>query len=129
MSFGKQLRKARLEIISETDDMRKAITIELFNSVILDTPVDTGRARGNWQCSGGSPMLNSVEREDPTGSQATSEVVSKVESSFGDGSMFLSNNLPYIQRLEFGHSKQAPAGMVRKNIARIEQIIREKTSK
>jgi hypothetical protein len=34
--------------------------------------------------------------------------------------IWIYNNLPYIERLEFGHSQQAPLGMVRISIAEIE---------
>ena len=40
--------------------------------------------------------------------------------------VYLTNNLPYAQRLEYeGWSKQAPAGMVRVNMARIADIMKE----
>lgn len=35
----------------------------------------------------------------------------------GKSVIYVSNSLPYIVPLEFGHSKQAPAGMVRTAIA------------
>jgi hypothetical protein len=35
------------------------------------------------------------------------------------------NNLPYAVPLEYGHSKQAPGGMVRITLARFQQIVDE----
>lgn len=128
MSFSAELQRARVAIINETDETRQAITIELFNSVILDTPVDTGRARGNWQTTAKTPAKGKIERLDQSGSAITADVVNAVSVSAADGTLYLTNNLPYIEPLENGHSGKAPAGMVRKNIARIDQILKEKAS-
>jgi hypothetical protein len=35
------------------------------------------------------------------------------------------NNLPYGIALEYGHSKQAPSGMIRVTLARFQQIVDE----
>lgn len=129
MSFAEDLAKASVLVLQQADEDRKAITIKLFNSVIQDTPVDTGRARGNWQCSQNTPAVNEIDRQDKNGSLAQNEVIDSVLSSQPDSTVYLTNNLPYAQRLEFGYSGQAPEGMVRKNMARIQQILREVLSK
>tara|TARA_R110001599_G_scaffold339851_1_gene559709 strand:- start:9868 stop:10260 length:393 start_codon:yes stop_codon:yes gene_type:complete len=129
MSFAEDLAKASVLVLQEADEDRKAITIKLFNSVILDTPVDTGRARGNWQCTQNSPAPGETDRQDRSGSLAQNEVLEVILSSQTDSAVYLTNNLPYAQKLEFGYSGQAPEGMVRKNMARIQQILRETLSK
>lgn len=123
MSFSSQIKKARKEMLSEADEYRKAVTIKLFNSVIQDTPVDTGRLRGNWQTSEGSAISTTTERTDQAA--ALQEVQKVVEASQPETQIHLTNNLPYAAAIEFGSSGQAPEGMVRKNVARIEQILRE----
>ncbi len=37
--------------------------------------------------------------------------------------IYLANSLPYIRRLEYGWSKQAPAGMVRGTVGEFQQAI------
>jgi len=118
MAFGDQIRDAREEIITDVDDYRKAVTIKLFNSVIDDTPVDTGRLRGNWQTNEGSAKKGEVDRNN--GGEAKDEVVSVTEASKPDTVVHLTNNLPYSNRVEFGRT----GGMMRKNLARIQQILR-----
>ena len=40
------------------------------------------------------------------------------------GSLFFTNNLPYILRLEYGHSKkQAPLGWVRDTVSRFQKMV------
>jgi len=129
VSFSSDLKAARAQIIAQTDQDRKLITLKLFNAVISDTPVDTGRARGNWQTSLGAAAGGAIERVDPSGNDAMSEAEAVVFASPSEGVTYMTNNLPYAEALEFGHSKQAPAGMVRKNMARISQIVNETKNK
>lgn len=99
------------------DTVIRKSTIELFGQVIKMTPVDTGRAKGNWQCSVNSPITSEIERDDGSKSQslssskAYSDVVSTVPRA--GNVVWLSNNVPYIRKLEYGSSNQAPGGMVR----------------
>jgi hypothetical protein len=41
-------------------------------------------------------------------------------------SIYLTNNLPYIKKLEYGSSQQAPRGMARVTIADFERIVQAK---
>jgi len=104
------------------DETMRAIALELFSSTIKDTPVDTGRARGNWQTTIGAPANGEVDRLGD--GEAVKEVSATVADFSGGKVIYLSNNLPYIYRLEYdGWSDQAPGGMLRKNVARIQQIV------
>jgi len=81
-----------------------------------------GRFRGNWQTSVTARADGTLDRIDPAGSAAISDVAVNMG---GAGSVtLLTNNLPYAEVLEYeGHSTQAPAGMVRVAMARITQNI------
>ena len=121
MSFSDDMNAYAKKAGASLEETTRAVALELFGSIIKDTPVDTGRARGNWQTSIGAPASGEVDRIGER--EAISELGSET-GKFVDGQViFLTNNLPYIQRLELGWSDQAPAGMVRKNIARIQQIV------
>lgn len=105
--------KATKSTIAEAS---RAIKISLFNGVIRDTRVDTGRLRGNWQTSTGKPITVTIERFDQSGNTVTAEVLSVV-SAFGVD--YITNNLVY-----------APVwnerdGIIDKNIARLRRNIRE----
>lgn len=119
MSFSSDLGMFSVQSIQTVERITRAIKLELFSGVILDTPVDTGRARGNWQTSTGYPKTSTVER------QGANASLNEIRNNLGglDSATYLTNNLPYIERLEFGYSQQAPSGMVRKNMARINQIV------
>lgn len=127
MSFASDMAKFAKLTNSSLDETGRAIALELFGSVIKDTPVDTGRARGNWQTSIARPKEDEISRDGA--GPALSEVASETDK-FGMGKLiWLSNNLPYIYRLEFlGWSKQSPNGMARRNVARIQSIVRKAVS-
>lgn len=124
MSFASDVAKYAMLTNSSLDQTGRAIVLELFSSVIKDTPVKSGRAKGNWQTSLSAPKSGELAR---TGDAAAINEVASETAKFGMGKViYLTNNLPYIYRLEFlGWSKQAPSGMVRKNVARIQANIRK----
>ena len=126
----------------EIRDVRKAYAFALYSSIVRKTPVDTGRARGNWQVTAGSPAGGEVEDR-----MKTPRGMDSVPDVNGDESIFITNNLPYITALEYGgysdpvekgtynkrtksyevrsdggYSKQAPHGMVGVTLANNENI-------
>ena len=125
MSFDSQLNAFVSGTEKKVERTVRAVKLELFRSVILDTPVDTGRARGNWQATLNSPATEEIENE------SMSVALAGVAANLGkvNDVSFLANNLPYIEELEDGSSKQAPAGMVRRNMARVQRLINEQAAK
>lgn len=129
---------------------KRGVLLKLFGAVIADTPVgneDTwnipdsakawlkkngymgGRLRGAWTFSVDSPSSSlPITTEDPTATVAAGVNSGVTEK---DGSVFLTNNMPYARRIEYeGHSKvKAPQGMVRKNMARIAKLLAEEAAK
>jgi len=103
-------------------DLARAIKIELFNGVIRDTRVDTGRLRGNWQTSTGAESGGELARMDkiPQGSNggsAQAEVEATVKPDTVD---YLTNNLPYAAVWD------ERDGMIARNVARIDRNIKER---
>ena len=125
MSFSVDLSKAIEKAKGRTEIVVKKIALELFSNIIYKSPVLTGRFLANWNCSIGSPDLSTSQAIDPSGSGAISKATSTVVSYTLNGqSVFLTNNLPYADRLENGWSKQAPNGMVRLSMMEIQNSVR-----
>ena len=116
MSFTLDVLKFAKKANATLDETCREIKISLFSSVIMDTRVDTGRLKGNWQTTTGSPNLSTTERLDPDGYDATREAESNVH---GDTVDYMTNNLPYAEVYE---EKDA---MVEKNMVRINRIVKE----
>ena len=55
MSFGLEIGRWVGGTKQEIDELNRSIILELFTSVILDTPVLEGRLRGNWLITSGRP--------------------------------------------------------------------------
>lgn len=123
MSFSLDVAKWAEKARGDIEQLNKAIIIELFTSVILDTPVLEGRLRGNWLITSDDPATGTVNVEDPTGAKTVRKVEDFVRGMSGkhDFSVYLTNNLPYAYRIEYDgwSSVKAPEGMVRKNLIRI----------
>lgn len=117
MSFGGDVKKIAAMMGREVDQVQRAITIEIFNSVIDNTRVDTGRARGNWQTTVTTPASGDIDATDKTGSATKAKMIGAIKPK---SLMIITNNLPYIGKLE------EMDAMVGKTIARIGRIIRER---
>lgn len=88
-----------------------------------------GRFRGNWQVTVGAPATDALDRTDATGTASLADggaVIANVEMGVV---VFLVNNLPYAQSLEYGHSTQAPNGMVRITVAEFQAIVADAAKK
>lgn len=71
-----------------------------------------GHFRINNQYRFGIPPRNIVEGTDPTGTTALSAMVDSINASPAGGVHYVSNNVPYAEALENGHSRvQAPQGI------------------
>lgn len=91
------------------------IGIEIADRIIDLTPVESGRARGEWQGGVGAPATGLTGTVDPTGRQALGKIAATFNAYAGSRvptTLHITNNVPYAQQLEKGSSDQAPAGMV-----------------
>lgn len=107
-----------------SDQLCRALLLETQSRLMQKTPVDTGRARANWNLSIGE-IDPAVDEEatsaDVPGKQAEGVAV---VAEFRAGQVgYVTNALPYIPELEKGHSKQAPAGMVAVTVAELQPLI------
>ena len=103
----------------------RKIALELFSRVILKSPVDTGRFRGNWQVAIGALPNGTLDLEDRTGQATISAATARTAGVEAGDIIYLTNNLPYGPRLEEGYSQQAPAGMVALTIQEFQAIANE----
>ena len=82
-------------------------------TVISATPHDQGVARANWFATMGFPKSSfDLELKDFSGVETISKNNRIIAGRLPTQSVYITNNLPYIKRLNEGHSGQAPAGYV-----------------
>lgn len=108
--------------------------IEIFagkvNDALIDrSPVDTGRFKGNWQVTANKPPLYALNQYDKDGSKTKAEGRRAIYAIMRGGgavrSIYFSNMLIYANALEYGHSKQAPAGVMGIVAARLRSYMAE----
>lgn len=97
------------------------------NGLVAGKDYVGGRFRGNWQFSIGTPTEGTLDQVDPAGGVTLAKLRLQVQALTAGETAYIVNNLPYAVPLEYGHSKQAPGGMVRVTLARFQQIVDEAT--
>lgn len=140
--FNADMKKAEKLIIKACEKTVRGTAIAMFGEIIRKTPVGNpsiwkinanaknkksmyrpkgyvgGRLRNNWQATINSPAEGEVQNASKSGSDAKASVKAAAASYDLTKSMFLTNNLPYAARVEYGQwSKQAPQGMMRTTVA------------
>lgn len=133
--FSKRIKAIADGVDKNASTMMRKTVITVASSVALRTPVDTGRARANWQTQIGSAASGVISgfaagSKGSTGAAAVAvatnkavQVMSRYDRSGVD--VYISNNLPYIGRLNQGSSKQAPAGFIEAAIQAGQNAIRK----
>ncbi len=102
------------------------ITLDTTANLIEATPVDTGWARANWVPSIGQPVLKDLSPTRPDDGQVVAGAVTEQQGAVAAligytlkmGRVFVTNNVPYILRLNDGSSTKAPIGFVQQAIAK-----------
>src|SRR5690348_9812490 len=88
-----------------SDLVVRKVSFDMFRRVILRTPVDTGRARGNWQASIGAQASGELNVTDKSGQATIAAMKTVTDRAKAGDVVWLVNNVPYIRRLETGWSK------------------------
>ena len=81
-------RQTILQLQKEASGEVKSVMDQFYTELKNQTPVATGNARSNWRR------------------------YRDVNIGRGEKQEVISNSVPYIQRLDEGYSRQAPAGIV-----------------
>lgn len=94
------------KVIGTLEKSVRRVALKVDSILAITTPVDTGRARANWL-----PSLNvpRSDKKEPGQKESVDSVLSAYKVT---DTIYLTNNLPYIERLNEGSSQQAPEGFV-----------------
>jgi hypothetical protein len=124
MSFASDIAKFAQKTGQKLDRAIVSACYQISEAIVMGTPVDTGRARGNWIPTVNNPAGSVLDVTDKAGTMALSKIGAVTLTAPGN-IYYLVNNLPYINRLEYGWSKQAPIGMVRVNVENFQAALRK----
>lgn len=127
VQFSRNIRKIGSRIENNSLKLTKRVAKKTLTSLVRGTPVDTGVARSNWRVSLGNrtrkviPALAPGRHLGLKESQNAREALQigfatinqlRVGAKRGTGqagtALFITNSIPYLDRLRNGHSSQQP---------------------
>lgn len=123
--WGRQVSAAAEKLGTIVDQFPRKVVLDLARGVIFMMPVLTGHARWNTRVSFNTLPNEEIDGVDPGGAATVAEATAMVEApKSASGLWYVYNAVPYIRPLEFaGHSQQAPQGMFRVTIARVQDSV------
>lgn len=131
--FAKRITVLARNIEQNGEATARKVALAVHQTVVLATPVDTGRARSNWIVQLSSPYRQTItayspgEKGSTSGANAQSAInqgQSTISQREKGQDIYISNNLDYITRLNQGWSAQAPAGFVEQAVSAGVQAVR-----
>lgn len=133
-ALGANLRRRARAVETNADTLVKECTLTILQELVVDTPVDVGTAKSNWQVNIAVPASGVLPAYNPghkgsTGTQNARDAFDAGRaalSQYTHGSaVHITNNLDYISDLNEGTSRQAPPGYVQdavlESIGKIQQ--------
>lgn len=112
------------DIPKQAVKLQRKVVLEALRRIVLRTPVDTGRARGNWQTTISHPATGQLETVDKQGDDTINKGLAAIATLPPYQVVYIANNLEYIEFLEEGSSEQAPDGMVKMTVEELRQIFK-----
>lgn len=132
--FSRRIRLRGKQVEAGANRVKREVALIADREVVLETPVDTGRARSNWIVSLQAPILDEREPYSPgerLGKSERANAAAAIEQGVGritvaapGQTIFISNNVSYIGRLNDGWSAQAPSGFVQSAVMRAVNSVR-----
>ena len=114
---SKQVLDIVLELNESTELEARKLVLDIHERLATDTPVDTGWAASNWIPSLVIPVEETVgSPEHISTHENTAGIAEILRWKFIQGAAFIANNVPYINQLNEGSSKQAPKGFIDSDI-------------
>ncbi len=118
-SFNLAIDKQVSAVPKRVEALHKFTAMEALRRVVLMSPVDTGRFKGNWQASVDTPKTGELDVSWPKESASASAARYAMDNGVRVNATirpystsWLVNNLPYAVQLERGTSTQAPHGVL-----------------
>lgn len=133
-SFNARMQARAKSIEVAVDNLVKKVALTADQTVVLATPVDTGRARSNWITTIDAPNSGTIDPYSPgdklgigetaNAQAAIDQAKSVIQTRMKGQSIHITNNLEYIGELNGGSSKQAPENFVGKAVLAAVNAIR-----
>lgn len=132
LDLANSLAKRRKVIGTAGNEAAKKVALTIIGDLAYKTPVDTSQAISNWVVTLGRKNSGTIKPHFPgiSGSSyraSAAETIARaklaIQSKKPGQVIWITNNLPYIRRLNEGYSAQQPAGFVERAIVLGRRVI------
>lgn len=105
---------ADISDFTERETIRYILTLrnQLISDAPIGTPVDTGWASNNWWYSDSGPATGFASDVNAAKQRQDTDTQSIANFKLNGQTVHITNNVPYIGRLNNGYSNKTPAGFV-----------------
>lgn len=130
--FSKRMSALGKTVQDNADKLTRKTALVIDSTVVLATPVDTGRARSNWIATIGTPTDQIREAyfpgkekstAGPNAQAAIDQAKAAITGYTAGKEIHITNNLDYIGSLNSGSSAQAPAAFVELAVAQASSTV------
>ena len=111
MSWTNKPTNFALEVVKNADDHLKKIVGETLQQVVMRSPVMDGEYRASHKVTLSSPQNTYEKGFDLSGSTTLAEGLKVASTAKIGGLVYIQTLSPYGDKLENGHSMQAPNGV------------------
>jgi hypothetical protein len=135
-SLEKTLQDYQKKIDKRVSEICQKVANTVLESVVLNTPVDTSQALSNWQVtflkpSAGTRTAYYVGSRGSTEAESASQTLAvgrnRIKLKSKGESLFISNQLDYILKLEYGNRFSKPGMFAAKAVQKgLEVLAKEK---
>ena len=135
LQFAKNIRARGMEVRKHARLLVQQAALRCDQVVVLETPVDTGRARAGWVASVNDPIFHDPGEGRSSGfsePQANATFLSMEAAKIAiatygldDHSIWITNVVPYIGELNFGSAVHEPGEMMQHGVLAAAQVIRD----
>jgi hypothetical protein len=126
VEFGAALDKFQVDTVEAVTAVARVLGEHVLGQLVQRSPVGFppnwaskppkgyvgGRFKGNWQLSIDAPIEGEIDRIDPDGTATVEAGKAVLATAPSLPNIWITQNLPYSEELEGGHSDQAPFGML-----------------
>lgn len=125
LDLANRMDKLSKEVGKVANDAAIQVALTIVGELAFKTPVDTSKALSSWFVTLGSPS-NSVGKAHYSGEFGSTKNMSATETlaqarkvlanKKAGQTIYITNNQPYIKRLNAGYSEQQAAGFVERAV-------------
>ncbi|AXC34262.1 tail completion or Neck1 protein [Escherichia phage Shy] len=132
LDLANRLEKKKAEIETAASEAAVFVAVTAVAELAYTTPVDTSKALSSWEVTLDAPSSNVGKAHYPgekgsTRNASAAETIAQAKAVLANKKpgqkIYITNNQPYIKRLNDGYSAQQSAGFVERCLAKVRKAV------